>query len=57
MRPPVPTAVMERKQKKSLEEQFFENYTLPKWTQNRYVWWASGILGIGLAIYSTKAGR
>jgi hypothetical protein len=56
VRPPVPTAVMERK-KKSLEEQFWEQYSPPKWTQNRYVWWASSILGIGLAIYSTKAGR
>ena len=56
MRPPVPTAVMEKKRKKSLEEQFWDT-TPPKWTQNRYVWWASSILGISLAIYSAKTGR
>lgn len=57
VRPPVPVAVIERKRKRSLEEQFWDNYTPPKWTQNRYVWWASGVLGVCLAIYSATAGR
>lgn len=51
---PVPTAQLPSKRKKSLEEEFWENYRPPKWTQNRYVWVAATILGVALAIYSAQ---
>eukprot|EP00873_Tetraselmis_striata_P009616 jgi/Tetstr1/429880/TSEL_019745.t1 len=43
-----------KKVKKSLEEQALENYTPPKWVENRYVWAAAAVLCSGLAYYSTQ---
>ncbi|KAK9814759.1 hypothetical protein WJX72_011033 [[Myrmecia] bisecta] len=38
--------------KKSMEEEFWENYRPPQWVSNRYVWVAATILAVGLAGYS-----
>ena len=52
VRRPIPTAAMAPKREKTLEERFWDDYKPPKWTQNRYVWVASGVLAGALTIYS-----
>lgn len=42
-----------QKVKKSLEEEFLDNYVPPTWARNYYVWVASAVAGVGLAWYST----
>lgn len=42
-----------KKVKKTLEEEFLDNYRPPAWTRNYYVWVASMLVGIGLAVFST----
>lgn len=40
--------------KKTLEEQFLENYQPPDWATNRYVWVASVLVATGLVYYSSR---
>lgn len=42
-----------KKVKKSLEDQFWDEYRPPQLVPNRYVWIASSVLAVGLAWYST----
>lgn len=50
-RRPVPAAAIVKREL-TLEERFWAEYQTPTWTRNRYVWWAAGVLGIALAVYS-----
>ncbi|GMH39287.1 hypothetical protein BSKO_07185 [Bryopsis sp. KO-2023] len=55
---PSSSGIKTKKQvKKSLEDQFWDEYQPPKLVRNRYVWIASFILAVGLAWYSTGMSR
>lgn len=38
----------------TLEERFMEEYTPPEWVNNRYVWVALVVFGVGLALFSAS---
>jgi len=39
--------------KKSMEDEFWDNYRPPSYLRNKYVWVASAVLSVALAIYSS----
>jgi tetratricopeptide (TPR) repeat protein len=53
-RPTRPRMQTQKKKEKTWDEEFWDTYTPPGPLQNRYVWIAACIVGLGLAWYSTK---
>lgn len=54
VKPKPPQKKNEKKRPKTLEEEFLDNYEPPFYRVNKYVWWASGVVAVFLAWYSTN---
>lgn len=44
--------VPKKKVKKSFEDEYWENYQLPKYMQNKYFWVATSVLSVCVVWYS-----